>query len=157
MRHKLIFENRDINYKLITIRTKFDDYRLAYFLNKLPIFQFERKEKDIYCINDKKKVFFSTFEYKNAESKRCSFLIQNKAIIKSQLNVSNTLFLNSIVSKVNFLIPELKKIDYFLKLVGIWTNEEVKNLKENINKILLVEAETGVELSKIKSINNLVF
>ena len=157
MKYKLKTTDYPVNYKLIALRTEIVDYRLAYLLNKLHFFCFKRKEKDIHCIVNSYKIFFSTFEDQHMDSKRSCFLIKNKAIYENSFINPGSLFNSNLISETVFLIPELKNFDYFLKLVGVWKNEETKLLKKNITEILNLEAEYSINTEKISSINNLFF
>lgn len=147
----------NLNYSLIAIRSKLEDYRFAYFLNKSPFFIFQRIKKDICYIINTKKIYFSTFMHVNSEFKRTSFLIGNKSIYSSKSIDSENLFSNNLIMNTSFLLPELKEFDYFLKLKGLWKNSEKENLKQYLQKLSYVESATDVDLKKIKSINNLVF
>ena len=158
MKRNLKFEiDYDINYTLIGVRSKTEDYQFAYSLNKSSFFLFHRLKKDIsYIINDKK-VYFSAYEDRDEILKRQSFLISNKSFYTSELDSAGNLFDQNTISNTAFLIPELKKFDYFIKLIGIWKMEEISNLKSYLNKMNNVELETNIQIELIKSINNLVF
>ena len=156
MKYQLNINRYDLKCILIAIRSKYPDYQFAYFLNKSPLFLFKRMEKDLHYIINKKKVFFSTFKDLNIELQRSSFLIKNKSIYMSEVSEKN-LFQQSIIPSTAFLIPELKKFDYFLKLKGVWKKKEITILKRFLNNLSGVESETNIELNTLKSINNLVF
>ena len=147
----------DINYILIAIRSQIEDYRLAYFLNKSSFFLFQRMSQDLsYLINDKT-VYFSSFHDINQDLKREVFLIKNKTTYRSNLTTQLGLFSDSDITNTVFLIPELKDFDYFIKLVGIWKNSEILNLKNFITDIQVVESSVNIDLNQVKSSNNLVF
>ncbi len=147
----------DLNCILLAIRSQIEDYRFAYFLNKSSLFLFQRMSKDLsYLINDKI-VYFSSFQDFNKDLKRESFLIKNKTIYQSNLNSQLGLFSDSDITNTVFLIPELKDFDYVIKLVGIWKNSEVLNLKNFIASLQVVESSVKVDVNKLRSRNNLVF
>mgnify|MGYP001443913628 FL=1 len=147
----------DLNYILIAIRSQIEDYRLAYFLNKSSFFLLQRMSKDLsYLINDKT-VYFSSFHDINQDLKREVFLIKNKTTYRSNLTTQLGLFSDSDITNTVFLIPELKDFDYFIKLVGIWKNSEILNLKNFITDIQVVESSVNIDLNQVKSSNNLVF
>ncbi len=147
----------DLNYLLIAIRSKLEDYQLAYFLNKTSFFFFKRKEKDLKSVLNKQSVYFSTFEDVNTELRRTSFLISNNSVYKEEISSSESLFSNKFIFNTAFLIPELKEFDYFIKLVGIWKKEEILELKKNLQNMQHIESEVDVNLKNLKSIHNLVF
>jgi len=157
MKHELILKNYDLNYILIAIRGKIEDYQFAYFLNKSPLFSLKRMEKDLHSIIQEKNIYFSTFQDINNDLHRTSFLISNRSIYKNVVEDKNNLFVENAISNTAFLIPELKSFDYFLKLIGIWKKSEISLLKKNLISIKNVESETSINLHNIKSINNLIF
>ncbi|MBF24963.1 MAG: hypothetical protein CMP49_00370 [Flavobacteriales bacterium] len=158
MKRNLKFEiNYDINYTLIGLRSKTEDYQFAYSLNKSSFFLFYRLNKDISYIINKKKIYFSVYKDWNEILKRQSFLISNKSFYISDLDSTGNLFDQNTIANTAFLIPELKEFDYFIKLIGIWKEEEISILKSYLNNMKTVELETTIQLKLIKSINNLVF
>ena len=144
------------NFLLLAIRSKLEDYRIAYFLNKSKFFLFERLKKDLYYLIRDKKIYFSTFESKNNELQQESYLIKNQALYTDEINSKESLFGNSLITSRLFLMPELKEFDYFIKLIGVWKKSEVINLRKYLQGIKFIESETQVKLNKLKSINNLV-
>ena len=158
MKYNLNFKiNYDINYVLLGIRSKIEAYQFAYFLNKSSYFLFHRMKKDISYIINKKKVYFTAFKDLNTEFKRTSFLIKNKTFFSSETTSSQNLFDKNPIINTAFLIPELKEFDYFIKLIGIWKKEEMLELKKFLQTMKDVDPETNIDLSRLKSINNLVF
>ena len=143
-------------FLLLAIRSKLEDYRIAYFLNKSRFFLFERLKKDLYYLIKDKKIYFSTFESKNNELQQESYLIKNQALYSDEINSKESLFGNSLITSRLFLMPELKEFDYFIKLIGVWKKREVINLRKYLQGINFIESEIQVKLNKLKSINNLV-
>ena len=157
--HKLYIDEFDeIDYELIAIHTSLEDYRLAYFLNqKLPILL--GKSKIEIQINIKEGVTgFSRFIYENNASKCCWSLVQNKnevTILKSDNN--KNLFANSSyeVATKAYLLPEFKKVDYFLKVEN--NDNEIEKIIKTINTITRISTVYSIDTNKIKSKNNLIF
>lgn len=156
MRSETLRVEYDLNYILIGVQSKVEDYQFAYFLNKSPLFFFERMQKDLSCLINQKTIYFSSFHDVNSELKRESFLIQNKSIYTNSLSFTNSLFDISNMSNAAFLVPELKDFDYFIKLVGIWKLSEIASLKKLLKNLKVVDSEVNIDLNKLKSINNLV-
>jgi len=105
-------------------------------------------------------VLFSKFVFDDSSNDLLWTLIQNKnEIITKEKTKNQTLFLNSIVeieTKV-YLLPELKKVDYFLKIEN---NQTDAALEETISKLLdikRISTAYKVEVNNIKSKNNLIF
>jgi hypothetical protein len=158
--HKLDLDEFDeIDYHLIAIHTTLEDYRLAYFINQhLPVNLSKSNEEILISIKEGE-TQFSRFYFDDEDNFVSWNLIQNKNEVIGQNEIINQdLFSNSsqeVATKV-FLLPELKKVDYFLKiesdddleLAGI-----VKKLKsiKSLSTVYIVETET------IKSKNNLIF
>ena len=158
--HKLDLDEFDeIDYHLIAIHTTLEDYRLAYFINQhLPVNLSKSNEEILISIKEGE-TQFSRFYFDDEDNFVSLNLIQNKNEVIGQNEIINQdLFSNSsqVVATKVFLLPELKKVDYFLKiesdddldLAGI-----VKKLKsiKSLSTVYVVETET------IKSKNNLIF
>jgi hypothetical protein len=158
--HKLDLDEFDeIDYHLIAIHTTLEDYRLAYFINQhLPVNLSKSKEEILISIKEGE-TQFSRFYFDDEDNFISWNLIQNKnEVIGKKEIASQDLFSNSaqeVATKV-FLLPELKKVDYFLKIESdddLQINEIVKNLKsiKSLSTVYVVDTET------IKSKNNLIF
>ena len=159
--HKLDFEDFDeINYQLLAIHTSLEDYRLAYFINqKLPINL--KINKDEIHINIKEgETNFSRFNHYDKEKEISWDLIQNKnEVIQQKKNNNQNLFLNidmEVSTKV-FLLPEFKKVDYFLKIENTEEVLDIKEIQLLLNTIEQISTTYFVDTNKIKSRNNLIF
>ena len=159
--HKLdLGEFDEIDYHLIAIHTSLEDYRLAYFINqKLPINL--GKSKNEIQINIKEgETKFSRFYYHDVEKEITWNLIQNKSEIVQQKNDnSQGLFsnINIEVSTKVYLLPELKKVDYFLKIENTDKTMDMSKIQSILNTIENITTVYSVETNKIKSKNNLIF
>jgi hypothetical protein len=159
--HKLDFDEFDeIDYHLVAIHTSLEDYRLAYFINqKLPINLC--LNKDEIQINIKEgETKFSRFFYYDNDNEISWNLIQNKnEVIQQAKDNSQNLFSNinmQVVTKV-YLLPELKKVDYFLKIENIEDNKNIYEIQSLLNTIENISTAYTVDTHKIKSKNNLIF
>jgi len=149
-----------VDYELIAIHSTLEDYRMAFFINqKLPIMLSKCKEEIIVKAKNEE-VLFSKFVFDDSSNDLLWTLIQNKnEIITKEITKNQTLFLNSeveIETKV-YLLPELKKVDYFLKIEN---NQADAALEETISKLLdikRISTAYKVEVNNIKSKNNLIF
>jgi hypothetical protein len=61
------------------------------------------------------------------------------------------------VSTKVFLLPEFKKVDYFLKIENIEDSKEIIKIQLLLNTIENISTVYAVETNKIKSKNNLIF
>ena len=158
--HKLHLEEFDeIDYQLIAIHTSLEDYRLAYYINqKLPI-TLKKNNCNIQISNKEGETQFTRFIYEDSKDIAWN-LVQNKndVFVPSQ-NSNQGLFAesNSKFSTKIYLIPEFKKVDYFLKIENGEVNIDVLKITNSIKKIDRVSTVYAVEVEKIKSKNNLIF
>ncbi|HJR99456.1 MAG TPA: IPExxxVDY family protein [Flavobacterium sp.] len=159
--HKLSLDEFDeIDYNLIAIHTSLEDYRLAYFINQqLPINL--AKSADEVQINVKEgETKFSRFYFYDEENTVAWNLIQNiNEVVSEKTNQAQDLFSNTnegISTKV-YLLPELKKADYFLKIDNTDDSIDVNQIKTILNTIDNITTAYTVETKQIKSKNNLIF
>lgn len=159
--HKLDFDEFDeIDYHLIAIHTSLEDYRLAYFINqKLPI-NLSKNKNEIQINIKEGETKFSRFYYYDKEKAISWNLIQNKNEVIQQKNEnSQNLFsnINLEVSTKVYLLPEFKKVDYFLKIENVEEGMNVTEIQLLLNTIDSISTVYKVETNKIKSKNNLIF
>lgn len=159
--HKLdLGEFDEIDYLLIAIHTSIEDYRLAYFINqKLPINL--GKDKNEIHINIKEgETTFSRFYYYDAEKAISWNLIQNiNEVVQHKNDNGQDLFsnINVEVSTKVYLLPEFKKVDYFLKIENMDETMDLSKIQSILNTIENITTAYSVETNKIKSKNNLIF
>lgn len=159
--HKLDLDEFDeIDYYLIAIHTTLEDYRLAYFINQhLPI-NLSKSKEEIQISIKEGETQFSRF-YFNDEVNFISWnLIQNKNEVIGQKEIINQdLFSNSsqeVATKV-FLLPELKKVDYFLKIESDEDDVKITDIIKKLKTIKSLSTVYVVDTETIKSKNNLIF
>lgn len=150
----------EIDYELIAIHTVLEDYRLAYFINqKLPIILSKSKEEIGITVKEGE-AFFLKFDFNDVQNDIFWSLIPNKnEIIIKKKSTSQNLFQNTaveIATKV-YLLPELKKVDYFLKIENNRKTFEIEEIIKKINTIDRIAAVYAVVPETIKSKNNLIF
>ena len=159
--HKLHLEDyNEIDYQLIAIHTSLEDYRLAYYINQnLPII-LKKSNSAIQISNKDGESQFSRFIFDDDKASVYWNLIQNKNnILVGSENENQGLFAetsNKFSTKIYF-IPELKKVDYFLKIENPETTIDVSEITNQINKIERISAVYAVDVENIKSKNNLIF
>ncbi|MBK0369491.1 IPExxxVDY family protein [Flavobacterium agrisoli] len=159
--HKLdLGEFDEIDYNLIAIHTSLEDYRLAYFINqKLPI-NLSKSKNEIEISFQEENSQFSRFYFYDEENTMDWNLIQNKIEIKVLKNPEqHDLFsetITEVVTKV-YLLPEFKKVDYFLKVEKSEEAFDILKILQLLNTIDSISTVYEVDTSKIKSKNNLIF
>lgn len=159
--HKLdLGEFDEIDYYLIAIHTSLEDYRLAFFINQLLPINLSKSKNEIQINIEEGETNFSRFYYYDNEKAITWNLIQNKnEVIQQKKGISQNLFSNVTmeVSTKVFLLPEFKKVDYFLKIENIEDTTSVSKIQTALNKIDSISTLYTVDINQIKSKNNLIF
>jgi hypothetical protein len=158
--HKLHLEEFDeIDYQLIAIHSTLEDYRLAYYINQnLPI-NLKKGSCNIQISNKEGETQFTRFIFEDSKDIAWNLVQnQNDVFVPSQ-NSNQGLFAesNNKFSTKIYLIPEFKKVDYFLKIENGEVKIDVTKITNSIKKIDRVSTVYTVEVEKIKSKNNLIF
>lgn len=163
--HRLSIDEFDeINYELIAIHTSLEDYRLAYFINqKLPVL-LSKNPDEIPARHKEGDTWFSRFTFEQPEQEIAWHLIQNKTEIKvpRKKAVSGDLFSDGAgtmsVAEVTarlYLLPEFKKVDYFLKIEN--PSEHPEEIVGKLHTIDRVSTVYTIDVGQLKSKNNLIF
>lgn len=148
----------DSNYVLIGIHTGLEDYKLAYLLNqkfKILLYKSENLETKYNTIC----ASFSVFQYED-EQRFCNwYLLQNIYQGKSKKPIQNGLFqtINETVNTTSYLIPEKKKMDYFLKIEGDLEFYQLNKMIKSINNIEQVVTSYLIDATTLKSKDFLIF
>jgi len=155
--HKLLEDDFDEDvYSLLAIHCDTEDYRLAYLLNQYLSINLKR------CANDLDfkytTALYSIYEWEDHNKETMWNLIEN--IFKREeesLASSGSLFnTSSKIIKTFNLIPEYKKVNYFLKIEND-NNIDIKIIINKIQKIPQVVAVYDIDVLTLKSKNNLIF
>ncbi|RLD28500.1 MAG: IPExxxVDY family protein [Bacteroidetes bacterium] len=156
--HKLLVDDySDDGYSLMAIHCTIEDYRVAYLLNQHLNINLVRKSQDL----DFKYIAasYSIYEWEDKNQLMTWNLVSN--VCKKEedsLTSTGSLFKsqNKIIRSHN-LIPEFKKVNYFLKIDndGSFINE--KTLIHKIQEIPQIVAVYSIEVSLLKSKDNLIF
>jgi hypothetical protein len=155
--HKLHIDEFDENdYTLIAIHTSLEDYRLAYFINqKLPV-RLSKNKDEIQIQVKQGETSFSRYTFENNDAEISWNLIQNKNEIGvPKATAAADLFTNQPVATKVYLLPEFKKVDYFLKIET--TSGLIDSITSKINTISQISAVYAIGTNTIKSKNNLIF
>ncbi len=159
--HKITSDEFDeIDYKLIAIHTTIEDFRLAFFINKSLLINLYKYPEDISIQENNREIYFSRFIFSDDENSIAWNLIQNKSQDDPHSETLSTgLFAetSSQVSSKTFLIPEYKRVDFFLKVDLQFTEKKIQETISKIKKIKSVSTVYSIDAEKIKSKNNLIF
>ena len=141
-------------YSLIGIHSTLEDFKLAYLLNKNLNTRFYKAKEDLEFVREKKKASFSIYNYENIKYDFDWFLIANSYRRENQ-TVSNELLLTS--ETKTYLIPEKKKVDFFLKICGESEYEFILKTIKKITSIENVITAYSIDKNTLKSKDFLIF
>lgn len=158
--HKLLIDDFvTIDYELIAIHSSLEDYRLAYFINKALGILLEKCPKDIGIKVKEGEGCFARFSYEEPDTDITWSLIQNKGVVVSKQSGATSLFGETgmdITTNV-FLLPEQKKVDYFIKIDNTEGSFAINKVVENLLAIGQISTAYTIDHQKLKSKNNLIF
>lgn len=150
----------EVDYDLIAIHSSLEDYRLAYFLNQKLSVTLGRSKKDIEVRVPEGETMFPCFHYSDDRNAIMWSLVPNKTEIFTPRKANaRSLFdgmSDEVATKV-YLLPELKKVDYFLKIENNYDTVPVPDVVRNIQSIKRISTVYPVVPETIKSKNNLIF
>ena len=142
------------NYTLIAIHTALEDFKLAYLLNNNLDTLFSKAIYSLDFESKDSKSSFSVYNYINEEYDFEWYLISN-SYTEERTNASDTIVLATETN--TYLIPEKKKVDYFIKIVGEPTQETIYKTVDKIKQINQVVTSYTVEINSLKSKQFLIF
>ena len=131
-----------------------EDFKLAYLLNKNLGTHFYKSKEDLSYEKLKKQASFSIFNYSNIKYDFEWFLIANSSKRENQTE-SNELLLTS--ETKTYLIPEKKKVDFFIKIIG---NLQYSFITETVHKIKTIDqviTSYSIDKNTLKSKDFLIF
>jgi hypothetical protein len=141
-------------YSLIGIHTALEDYKLAYLLNKNLNTHFSKSQKNLEFGNAKKRASFSIYNFTSKKYDFEWYLIANSFKRENQTE-SNELLLTS--ETKTYLIPETKKVDFFIKISGEIDFEFVVDTVHKIKNIEQIITSYSIDKNTLKSKDFLIF
>ena len=144
----------DDNYTLIGIHSTLDEFKLAYLLNQKLATRFSRAGYNLDFENKNNNASFSIYEFINTKFSHNWFLISNQ-FTNNIAGVYTGLFQTNEIT--TYLIPEKKKVDYFLKLEGDFDADYIVKTVEHINNINQVITSYTIDPNILKSKEFLIF
>ena len=157
--HKLILDDvfDESVFTLIAIHCNIEDYRLAYLLNKFLHINLCRKRFDLDFKNGKSA--YSIFNWEDKKQLIDWNLVSNICKTNDYTQVNSGLLFETTqsITKTYHLLPELKTVNYLLKI-----DDELNLVKEKyiINTILSIpQIATAytIDQNQLKSKDNLIF
>lgn len=153
--HALDFDiSFEETFSLIGIHTVLEDYKLAYLLNKNLQTRFSKAKEELKFENEKNEACFSLYHYEETNCEYDWHLISNSVRIEKNNNSSELLLSSEITT---YLIPEKKKVDYFIKISGDINYNHVTKVIEKIKKIDQVVTAYKIDKNSLKSKDFLTF
>lgn len=145
--HKLDLEDfLECDFDLLAIHSTLDSYRMAYLLNQALEVNFKNIDK----LHN-----FDFFEYEDVNNQILWNLIANKGYFKEEnLKSTSTLFSTTARTRA-YLIPEHKKVDFFIKIEK--ATYDIQNIMTKINTIPQIITTFAIDFESLKSKNNLIF
>ncbi len=132
----------EFDFGLIGLVCAAKDYTLAWHFNEISFLHFVKCSDIQIEFKDSSRILISNFLFES-EFMRV-FLLRNKLI--------------SSYSKVNrFLIPELERFDYFIRFQSELEEPNLETLLTIAREVPLVQYSMKIDLSNIKSKENLLF
>jgi hypothetical protein len=156
--HRLLVDDFDVEtYSLFAIHCTLDDYRVAYLLNKQLQINLKRKPHDLdvhYTSSS-----FSIYEWEDKSKRMIWNLVSNVCKKEEEgLASSGSLFeAQNKVIRTHNLILEYKKVNFLLKVDNDGNFIDEKAIIYNIQNILQVAAVYSIDVTQLKSKDNLIF
>lgn len=151
--HSIDFEF-DHDYVLIGIHSILADYRMAFFLNDALNIKLKRFKDDLDFKS--KNCSFPLFTFEDVSAFTSWSLISNKFVFTENVN-SRQANLFQEETKISYLIPEKKRVDYFVKIQGFKEDEELDKTLIKINRINNIITSYPIDPLELKSKDNLIF
>ncbi len=156
--HKLLVDDfNDDTYSLLAIHCTIEDYRVAYLLNQYLQINLKRKLQDLdfkYASSS-----YSIYEWEDRSQQTTWNLISNvcKKEEDSLISTGSLFDSQGKITRIHNLMPELKQVNYLLKINngGGFINEKV--IIHKIQEITQIAAVYSIEISQLKSKDNLIF
>ena len=148
--HKLNSAELENNYNLIAVHSNAEPYKLAFQINKKLKTKLIKSPFDVTFGGDNS--IFELYKHVSETYNTILYLISNKSYEKAKVD-SPSLFNNLSVSK--YLIPELKKVEYLIKIEG--GGFKIESLIKKLNEIDLIVSCYSAKINNNKSKYNLIF
>ena len=143
------------DYELIAVHSSLDDYKLAYMLNKELGIQLSKNLAYVEIAIPEGKSAFSNYIFDDEKNDVVWTLIENKTTIINSNKQTTSLFEQ--VDITVFLLPEFKKADYLIKIENIDYGFDSESIIEKIQEIKNVTMAYVIDITNLKSKNNLIF
>jgi RIO-like serine/threonine protein kinase len=128
----------DLDFVLIAITASLKDYILCHKINSsMPLNFVKVSDHEVYFNVDEEPLSFTKFQYLNEHTENEYFILNNR-------------------NSEGFLIPEMKKVDFFMVIHQFIDNEDLNNILIGLNKLSDIQVAAQIDPLKLKSRENLV-
>ena len=143
------------DYELIAVHSSLDDYKLAYMLNKELGVQLSKNLVYVEIAIPEGKSSFSNYIFDDEKNDVVWTLIENKTTIINSNKQTTSLFEQVYINV--FLLPKFKKAYYIIKIKNIDYGFDSESIIEKIQEIKNVTTAYAIDITNLKSKNNLIF
>lgn len=150
----------EVDYDLIAIHSSLEDYRLSYLLNQKLSINLSKNSEEIGVTVKEGEALFPKFVFDDQANDILWSLVCNKnEVVVRKTSTGQNLFLNTKVeiATIVYLLPELKKVDYFLKIENNIDTVNIDSVIAEIKTINGISTVYTIIPEKIRSKNNLIF
>ena len=151
--YKLLEDVGDAAFALIAIHSQEEDYRLAYQFNAAIATHFSHSS---IVVENHQQHRFNVYEWEDKHMEHTWYLVANIAVREDVAKNAQSLFAEQGLLKA-YLVPEMKKVDYFIKINNIDQFFTCSSLIEELMKVSGVVTAYEVDPHQLKSKNNLIF
>jgi len=159
--HKLVLDDDlEESFFLIAIHCSEEAYKMAYLLNKYVALHLTRETVDVDFTVDGLEANFPLFKFYNSANDSVYYLVANKfTSVIAHTASSGGLFGDASQEETTavYLLPEYKKVDFFLKISSDNPPGKLRTITMAINTIKQVISAYGITSENIKNKNNLIF
>ena len=142
------------DFSLIGIHTTLEDFKLAYLLNQKLSINFKKSKNEIRFSTSENPPSFSYFEYHNIKFDFEWVLIANSSKRENQTEPNELLLTTETKS---YLIPEKKKVDFFIKISGELQYHFIAETVDKVKKIDQIITSYPIDKNTLKSKDFLIF
>ncbi len=153
-----------LDFELLHVYCHQKDYRLCWALNESLRFELERisdfleiPERENETEAQKKKrietITYAQFQYKDEVTHRSIYVVANQPVAKKVITRQGDLFA---AERTDLLIPELRRVDYFILLYGHFETSDIDEIEEQLNMISLINKAHHVDTDTLESYANLM-
>ena len=142
------------HFLLIAIHCNLEDYRLAYLLNSYLNVSLKKKSEDLTFTSG---ASYGVYEWNCIKGINTWNFVSNVFKKEEIATTQNTLFNSQVNTKSLFLVPEYKKVNYFLKIKDESKSVNEKKILMGIQKIPQIVTAYKVDTEQLISKENLIF